>query len=283
MEDAMSAMQSYNDSASSGDWSNFLENLPQTGLGTVDPVASSGMFGKVGDILSKVLAGGTLSAGEKRLAGLLGGAGGAALKGFFGSGKGDTVSTDIAAWMKPYAVAAASGASNLPAYTSFYDAISQPYTTDWTGLTAAQRTAQMNPYLQGVLDPALAELRKQNALETNKLNATSAVRGAFGGTRNLLEQNLLGQRLDKGIADTTAKGYFDAYNNAMGAYEANQKESMEDWTKTFSGAIAKQGAVADTLKAFIPGAVSRSTTDEQNTWDKIGTGLVAAGGAIAGA
>lgn len=72
----------------------------------------------------------------------------------------------------------------------------------------------MNPYIQQVLDPALADLGRRASQERNALNSRSAMTGSFGGSRNAIaqaeqERNTM-QEMGRLSANTRAAGFQSA-------------------------------------------------------------------------
>jgi hypothetical protein len=72
----------------------------------------------------------------------------------------------------------------------------------------------MNPYIQEVLDPALADIGRRASQERNALNARSAMTGSFGGSRNAIaqaeqERNTM-QEMGRLSANTRAAGFQSA-------------------------------------------------------------------------
>ena len=89
---------------------------------------------------------------------------------------------------------------------------------------AAQK--YMNPYLSSVLTPQLAEMRRQSQISQMGNDAKMAGAGAFGGDRQAImtaenQRNLMQQQ------DTaTGAGYKNAYDAAMGQYNADQNRQL---------------------------------------------------------
>jgi hypothetical protein len=73
----------------------------------------------------------------------------------------------------------------------------------------------MDPYIQGVLDPALRELEKSKEINLRDLGLKSALGGAFGDARTGFADAEYRNLADLAKTDTTMKGYSDAYNAAM--------------------------------------------------------------------
>ncbi len=72
----------------------------------------------------------------------------------------------------------------------------------------------MNPYIQQVLDPALADLGRRASQERNALNSRSAMTGSFGGSRNAIaqaeqERNTM-QEMGRLSANARAAGFENA-------------------------------------------------------------------------
>ena len=131
------------------------------------------------------------------------------------------------------------GAYQMPNFTGMPTAAtagSSP--TAPTGIAAQY----MNPYLQGVLQPQLEELRRQNAITNVGTNAKLTQAGAYGGGRQAImnaenERNLLN-------AQNTAigTGYSNAYDKAMQQFntEQGQAKTLADM---MSGAGAQQRGI----------------------------------------
>jgi hypothetical protein len=84
----------------------------------------------------------------------------------------------------------------------------------------------MNPYLQSVLDPQLAEMRRQNQITNMGTNAKLTSAGAFGGSRQAImnaenNRNMM-QEQNKAIG----QGYSSAYDKAMQQFNTEQAQGM---------------------------------------------------------
>ena len=98
----------------------------------------------------------------------------------------------------------------------------------------------MNPYLQGVLQPQLAELRRQAGITQIGNDAKMTQAGAFGGDRQALltaenNRNLLDQQ-DK----TVGNAYNTAYNTGMQQFNTEQGQA--------SNLINQQANVGNTMQ-----------------------------------
>jgi hypothetical protein len=85
----------------------------------------------------------------------------------------------------------------------------------------------MNPYLSTILNPQLAEAKRNASIEQAKNQAQMIKAGAFGGGganyMNAESQRNLGTKL----ADITGKGYGDAFTAAQTQYNADQDRLLK--------------------------------------------------------
>ena len=104
--------------------------------------------------------------------------------------------------------------------------------------TESVATQYMNPYLQAVLAPQLAELRRQAGISQMEQAGKAAQAGAFGGSRyGLMEaegQRNLMQQMNK----TIGEGYASAYDRGLAQFNTEQQQA-----KTLADMIASQGAM----------------------------------------
>jgi hypothetical protein len=96
----------------------------------------------------------------------------------------------------------------------------------------------MNPYLSAVLNPQLAEMRRQ--AEINNLSGVGNLTksGAFGGGRQAIMQSEAGRNLLDTQTSAIGKGYSDAYDKGMQQFNVEQGQA-----KDLAGLMANQGAV----------------------------------------
>jgi len=85
----------------------------------------------------------------------------------------------------------------------------------------------MNPYLQSVLDPQLAELRRQNDITQMNTNAKLVGAGAFGGSRQAIMNAENNRNLMQEMNKTTGAGYANAYDKAMQQFNTEQGQSKD--------------------------------------------------------
>ena len=96
------------------------------------------------------------------------------------------------------------------------------------GTFNANAAAQyMNPYLQASLDPQLAALQRQSAINEQGDLSKLTQAGAYGGSRQAVLQgqdqyNLLAQQ-----ANLIGQGYNTAYNNAMNQFNTANSQSLQ--------------------------------------------------------
>lgn len=125
-----------------------------------------------------------------------------------------------------------------------------------TGATAAPggptgiAANYMNPYLSAVLNPQLAELRRQNDITNMNTNAKMTQSGAFGGSRQAIMNAENDRNMMQEMNKTVGQGYANAYDKAMGQFntEQGQAKTLADMM-TQAGQeqrnIEQQGITAD--------------------------------------
>lgn len=98
------------------------------------------------------------------------------------------------------------------------------------GSTFTPQSAQqyMSPYLQGALDPQLAEARRQ--AEISRLADASRLTkaGAFGGSRQAIMESEGQRNLLRELADITGKGYQTAFEQARDQYNVEQNRGLQN-------------------------------------------------------
>jgi hypothetical protein len=83
---------------------------------------------------------------------------------------------------------------------------------------AEQAQQYMNPYLSAVLDPQMAELRKQADITRIGDAGRMSKAGAFGGSRQAIMESEGNRNLLNTQAATLGQGYASAYDKAMGQF-----------------------------------------------------------------
>lgn len=94
----------------------------------------------------------------------------------------------------------------------------------------------MNPYLQAVLNPQLAELRRQNDITNMNTNAKLTGAGAYGGGRQAILNAENNRNLMQEMNKTVGQGYANAYDKAMGQFNTEQGQA-----KTLADLIGQAG------------------------------------------
>lgn len=102
----------------------------------------------------------------------------------------------------------------------------------------------MNPYLQSVLDPQIAELRRQNDITNMNTNAKLTGAGAFGGGRQAIMNAENNRNLMQEMNKTVGQGYANAYDKAMQQFNTEQGQA-----KTLADMFSQQGATQRGIEA----------------------------------
>jgi len=91
---------------------------------------------------------------------------------------------------------------------------------------STQAQKYMNPYLQASLEPQIAEAQRQ--AEINRIaNASRLTKaGAYGGSRQAIMESEGSRNLASNLANITGTGYNNAYQAAMGQFNADQARSQ---------------------------------------------------------
>ena len=85
----------------------------------------------------------------------------------------------------------------------------------------------MNPYLQAVLDPQMAELRRQNDITNMNANAKLTGAGAYGGGRQAIMNAENNRNLMTEMNKTVGQGYASAYDKAMQQFNTEQGQNKD--------------------------------------------------------
>lgn len=84
----------------------------------------------------------------------------------------------------------------------------------------------IDPYVKSVLDPQIADIREEGAIDTNKMNARAANSGNFGGSRQALMDDLLKRRNDKRVDTATNTAYSQAFNKAGDLFSSDEARGL---------------------------------------------------------
>lgn len=112
---------------------------------------------------------------------------------------------------------------------------------DMGGFTAGSFTDQgvmdqyINPYIQGVLDPQLEEIRRQSDISRVNQAGKMTRAGAFGGSRQqLADSELTRAMLDK-MSMATGQAYADAFERGRDQFNIEQRTGLDaqDFTNRY--------------------------------------------------
>ena len=108
----------------------------------------------------------------------------------------------------------------------------------------------MNPYLDSVLQPQLAELRRQSEINLQPGLAKMTQSGGYGGGRQAIMESEANRNLLQEQNKAIGTGYASAYDKAMGQFntEQSQAKTLADMMAEAGGqqrGIEQQGISAD--------------------------------------
>ena len=143
--------------------------------------------------------------------------------------------------------------------------------TQFTSGTFGAEQAQqyMNPYLKSVLDPQMAEMKRQADIARLSDAERLTKAGAFGGSRQAImesegRRNLLGKQ-----TEALGQGYATAYDKAMGQFNTEQGRGLETQKATEASRVYSADfglkSLADLARQ---GEVQRGITSEGIAADK---------------
>jgi hypothetical protein len=142
----------------------------------------------------------------------------------------------------------------------------------------------MNPYINQALDPSLKLLQQEADIEKAKAASAAAQKGAYGGSRQSVENALIQQGYDITKAKTIAEAYNNAYNNAQQNILEGQKLNLQG-QQTGIDAVQAQNQLYNTGIAGAQTGLNAVNTQNQlyNTGiTGAQTGLAGVGKAIEG-
>jgi hypothetical protein len=102
----------------------------------------------------------------------------------------------------------------------------------------------MNPYLQSVLDPQMAELRRQNDITNMMSNAKATGMGAFGGGRQAIMNAENNRNLMQEMNKTVGQGYATAFDKAQNQFNIEQGQGL-----SLANLMANQGTTQRNIEA----------------------------------
>lgn len=119
-----------------------------------------------------------------------------------------------------------------------------------------------NPYVDGALQPALAQIQKQADERRKNINSGATAARAFGDARHGILESTLDQNTSQAIGDTAAKFYSDAFDKSMNTRaadlnrfgevdKANAQFGEQALNREISGAQTAQQALLQQLQAAL--------------------------------
>ena len=113
--------------------------------------------------------------------------------------------------------------------------------------------AYMSPYMQNVVDIQKREADRAYRQQGNELNAQAVKSGAFGGSRQAIQQAEAARNQNMLLNDIQAKGQQEAYTSGMGQFNAAQGQQMQagqaNLTTAQQTALANQAAQIQAMMA----------------------------------
>lgn len=94
------------------------------------------------------------------------------------------------------------------------------------GWNANTAQTYMNPYTQDVTDASVAASNKQYLQNLSGLQTSAAGSGAFGGSREAIQEGELASNQNMNVGSLTATGNANAYNNALTAWQADNSTKL---------------------------------------------------------
>jgi len=107
----------------------------------------------------------------------------------------------------------------------------------------------MNPYMKQVLDPQMAELRRQYGISGNQQAAQATQAGAFGGSRDAIMAAENQRNLGTAQSQALGQAYGNAFNAAQNQYNQGQGLQLQANQAAMQGANQLAGLGAQQLQA----------------------------------
>lgn len=118
-------------------------------------------------------------------------------------------------------------------YAAVHGGQAQGYNADNSSaarLSGGDYAEFMNPFIQGVIDPAVTNLRRQSDINAAQIGAQGAASGSFGGSRDALRQGqntrALGEQTSQMVSQLMSAGYDKATANAMANTQMQQQTGL---------------------------------------------------------
>ena len=128
-------------------------------------------------------------------------------------------------------------------------------------LTQEQLTGFMNPYLQGALAPQLREAKRQADIQRMENQARMTQAGSFGGSRQAIMDMANRRDLNQQMADITAKGYNEAFQQARDQFGEDRQFGLD--------ALQRQAEMGQTARDIYQDAIDadRAAFEEARDFD----------------
>ncbi|WP_028219231.1 tail fiber domain-containing protein [Paraburkholderia oxyphila] len=110
-----------------------------------------------------------------------------------------------------------------------------PQQVSYNAPTAAQIQAQQNPYTQQVVDATNQQMQQQLQIQQQQEAGSATGAGAFGGSREAVQQALNQKYANQNMANTDAALYNQSYTNA-------QQQANTNAQGAYQAALANQSA-----------------------------------------
>lgn len=118
---------------------------------------------------------------------------------------------------------------NVGQYQNVYDnalsSLSDIQQQAMNGPTNSQLQNLMNPYTQNVIDATRTGATRQADIERNQINRSSQNAGAFGGSRQAVQNRELNQGLQTQLNNIQYTGLADSYNNAQNQFRTGLNQA----------------------------------------------------------
>ena len=190
----------------------FTQVLPP---GAIQPVGTGGLGGGLNNLLGKTGGvggvggvGGTGGMGD--MGGGLGSLGGGLNKLVGGTGQFD----------------GSANQQSVPSMPVPTNPNLQPTTYGGQNITNVQ-ASYMSPFMQGAVDPAIKEAKRQAEIANQAIGAKAAQAGAFGGSRQGLMESELQRNLLNQIGTIQGQGLQKAYESGLGQFNTEQQRALE--------------------------------------------------------
>lgn len=86
----------------------------------------------------------------------------------------------------------------------------------------------MSPYIEGVVQPQIAEARRQSEITGEQQASRMARAGAFGGARQAIMEAERERNLQQQVSDITGQGYQRAYEQALQAFTQDEARALQE-------------------------------------------------------